>query len=342
MKTVDPSWEMPGSWKEPLQKFRNAFVSLWKRYGQFGQHVDIETGDIKVGGTNSAVMAIGGLALASVYEKDLELLRIAEKAATYYFDRFTKPGISCGGPGEILQNNDSESAFAMLESLITLYEVTGNKLWLKYAEDATGLCATWVVSYDYKFPENSLFGNLDMRTAGSVWANVQNKHSAPGICTLSGDCLLKLYRATGKKVYMDLLRDIAHNIMQYISREDRPISDQHTGWINERVNLSDWESPKRVGGIFKGNTWAQVSAMLTVAEIPGIYVNPSKKEIYVFDHVEAVLKGNQIEISNPTKFDATVSIFVDKDVPKIYPQGFMSLCPRVLVKAGGNTFYKIN
>ena len=144
--TMDPKWQMPESWKLPLRKFADGFITLWNRYGQFGQRIDIETGEIIIGGSNSAVMAIGGLALASEYEKRPELLNVAKEAARYYYENFTRKGISCGGPGEILLNNDAESAFAMLESMMVLYEVTGEKEWLKYAEDAAGLCSTWVVS----------------------------------------------------------------------------------------------------------------------------------------------------------------------------------------------------
>lgn len=333
-KTINPNWQMPSEWKEPLRKFADAFVGLWNKYGQFGQFIDIETGEIKVGGTNSSVMAIGGLAFAAQYENRPELLKVAKEAARYYYKNFTMNGVSCGGPSEILQNNDSESAFAMLESFVTLYEVTGEKEWLNYAEDAAAFCSTWMISYDYKFPENSLFGKLDMHSTGAVWASTQNKHGGPAICTASGDCLLKLYRATGNKLYLQMLRDVAHNLMQYISREDRPINQLHPGWINERVNLSDWEGKEYIGQVFNGNTWAQVSAMLTVAEIPGIYINPAKNEMVVFDHVEATMNGNEVEITNSTKFDATVRVFIDKGISAIYPQGYISTLPQVLVMAG--------
>ncbi len=152
-KAIDPNWQMPETWKEPLRKFTDAFVSLWNRFGQFGQRIDIETGEIKIGGTNSASMAIGGLALASQYENRPELLKVAKDAALYYYENFIQRGISCGGPGEILQNNDAESSFAMLESLVTLYEVTGERKWIEYSRDTASLCATWMVSYDYRFPE---------------------------------------------------------------------------------------------------------------------------------------------------------------------------------------------
>ena len=181
-----------------------------------------------------------------------------------------------------------------------------------------------------------------MHTAGATWASTQNKHGSPGICTFSGDCLFKLYRFTGNKLSLDLIGDTAHNIMQYISREDRPIKTLHPGWVNERVNLSDWEGKENVGNIFHGNTWVQVAAMQTVAEIPGIYVNPGKNEIFVFDHVEAKLKGDKIEITNPTKFDAKVRIFIDKDMSEPYAEGFVSNCPQIFVKAGESEVYVIN
>lgn len=333
-KAENPNWQMPNEWKQPLNKFADAFVTLWNKYGQFGQFIDIETGEIKVGGTNSAAMAIGGLALAYQYEKNPVYLETAKKAARYYYQNFTKKGISTGGPSEILQNNDAESAFATLESFVTLYEVTREKEWLNYAEKAAAFCSTWVVSYDYKLPEKTLFGKLNMKTTGSVWASTQNKHGGPGICTASGDSLLKLYRATGNSLYLEMIGDIAHNLMQYISREDRPIAGLHSGWINERVNLSDWEGKDNIGNVFDGNTWAQVAAMLTVAEIPGIYINTTTNKIQVFDHVMAKLNGKKLTISNTTKFDASVSVFVDKKASKNYPMGFISKCPKVTVKAG--------
>ncbi|NLU90451.1 hypothetical protein [Chitinophaga sp. Ak27] len=328
------NWTMPVAWQAPLHKLSEAFVNLWRENHQWGQFIDIETAEIKVGGSNSAAMAIAGLALASKFENKSQWLAVAKEVARYYYKNFTVKGISCGGPGEILQNNDAETAFAMLESFMTMYEVTKEKEWLHYAEDAAAFCATWMVTYDYKFPASSLFGQLDMKTTGAVWANTQNKHGGPGICTLSGDCLLKLYRATGNKLYLGMAYDVAHNIMQYIARADRPIKDQHVGWINERVNLSDWEGHENIGSVFHGNTWAQVSAMLTVAQIPGIYVNPVKKELVVFDHVEAKLNGNTLTICNPTKFDANVRVFVDNNPAQIYPQGFISTCPVVFIKAG--------
>jgi len=79
--------------------------------------------------------------------------------------------------------------------------------------------------YDFAFLPDCTFGRLGMRTCGTVFANVQNKHNAPGICTLSGVSLLRLARATGNRQWLDLLADIAGAIPQFMSRRGRPIRD---------------------------------------------------------------------------------------------------------------------
>ena len=39
------------------------------------------------------------------------------------------------------------------------------------------------------------------------------------------------------------------------------------GFINERVNLSDWEDEQRIGGVFHGSCWSETSNLLTLAEV---------------------------------------------------------------------------
>ena len=38
------------------------------------------------------------------------------------------------------------------------------------------------------------------------------------------------------------------------------------GYICERVNLSDWESERCIGGVFNGSCWAETSNLLVLAE----------------------------------------------------------------------------
>ena len=39
------------------------------------------------------------------------------------------------------------------------------------------------------------------------------------------------------------------------------------GFINERVNMSDWEGPGCIGGVFNGSCWSETSNLLTLAEV---------------------------------------------------------------------------
>ena len=174
----------------------------------------------------------------------------------------------------MLQCVDSESAFGLLESFVVLYDITHEEKWLKYAKENAHYCSSWVVSYNYLFPENSEFGRLGMKTVGSVFANLQNKHSAPGICTLSGDSLYKLWQWTGDALYLELVKDITLTIGQYLSTEERPIYDWEMepqpmpqGFMNERVNMSDWEGVDKVGGVFNGSCWSETSNLLALAEV---------------------------------------------------------------------------
>ncbi|WP_339319539.1 hypothetical protein [Paenibacillus sp. FSL R10-2734] len=325
-----PDAPLPERWLVGTKKLADGFLRLWNSYGQFGQWLHAETGEMLVGGSAGGAMAIGGLALYGWYLKEQTYLATACEAGEYYYRKYTQKGITTGGPGEILQCPDSESAFALLESYMVLYETTGEQKWLRRAEEAAQQAISWCVSYHFIFSENSTFGRLDIQTAGSVIANVQNKHSAPGICTLSGDSLFKLFRASGNPLYLQQLRETAHQLPQYLSREDRPIrgwngEDLPHGYMSERVNMSDWEGGDLVGEVLPLSCWCEVSNMLTYVEVPGIYVQPDTGLLWVADHVECSFheeRGRKyLTIFNPTSYPASVKLFMELSTEAANPLG---------------------
>lgn len=301
-------------WKTGTRGVADAFVRLWKNAGQFGQFVDSHSGKVMVGGSTSGGIVPGALVLAAKYFGKDEYLVIAKESAEAYYKKYVQRGITCGGPGDAMQNPDSESGYALIESYTTLYELTGDKKWLSMAEDASRQFSTWVMSYDYQFPANSLFGRLDIKSTGAVIANTQNKHGAPGICTFSGLALLKLYRATGNPFYAALLQDIARNMPQYLSHPQKPIPKMNWGWMCERVNTTDWL--EGIGEISYLTTWAETAMMLTSVEIPGLYVQPDRSFFTAFDHIDAKLIRESREtltlaVSNPTSIEATIKILAE-------------------------------
>ena len=279
--------EIPAHMLAGTRKCADGFVRLWDRYGQFGQRIHLDTGELMIGGSTCAAMAGAGLAEAADFFGEPRYMEVAEAATRMLYERDAVKGFTTGGPGEILQCPDSESAFAMLESAVVLYEKTGKQEWLDRAIYLAHYCSSWVVAYNYHFPEFSEFHKKGMKTTGSVWANAQNKHSAPGPCTVSGDSLYKLYQWTKDPLHLELFLDVTTTISQYMSTDERPIwswdvpkdasllnddsirvepEQLPSGYICERVNMSDWESKRCVGGVFNGSTWAEVSNMLFLAE----------------------------------------------------------------------------
>lgn len=136
---------------------------------------------------------------------------------------------------------------------------------------------------------------------------------------LSVDFLLKLYRRTGDKRYLELDRDMAHNIVQYVNTEGNRIQrDGGFGYVTERVNIGDWEGEGGIGTIPQDDSniaWENTTLFHTT-ENPGIYVQSDKGEITVFDHVTArIVSGDAssvtLEISNPTYRDGDISVLAE-------------------------------
>ena len=330
-------------WEESAKKLAEAFVGTWKKYGRFGQYIDPESGEIAVFNSSAGVGAPAGLALASDYFHEKEFLQVAIGAANYYYNRdVAKQGLTGGYCGDISQDADSESAFAFLKSLMALYYSTHDKQWLKKAEVEAALCASWTLSYDEIFPPSSEIAKLKSHMAGAVFASIQNKHAAPGICTSSGDYLFKLYRATGKRQYADLINDIQHAHTEAVDMPGHRTTNFGFGTSMERIQPSDAEGKGSIGNfIHTRNSWTETNGMLMAMEIPGIYLQTDKNELYVFDQVEAkVLNRNphrvQLSISNKTAYDAEVSIFAETSKQAKKPLGYVDFAkwPKANVKAG--------
>lgn len=309
------------SHRQKLALFADAFVSLFEKYGQLGQFIDAKTGEMLVGRSASAAIACAALALAGEFFNEERYLQTAAALGDYYYDEYVSKGILNGGPGEICQAPDSESAFGMLEGYVQLYETLKDKKWLRYAEETFLIAITWVMSYDFKFPAGCTAARRSVHTLGTVFANAQNKHSAPGICTLSGSSILKLYRFTGNQEYLYWMKAISHSIPQFVSLPERPVLTLDKvylkpGYINERVQTSDWEGKETVGGFLNGSNWPEVTMMLTYTEVPGVYVDFGTGVLETFDHVCCTKKdihSDKVELclTNNTDFDATVTILAD-------------------------------
>lgn len=227
---------VPEKWSAGLRKLADAFIAFYDENHDLAQFVDMDTMEPFAPGTASAAIAPAGLALCSQFFAKQKYLDYACEIAQKYYDEYVREGFTNGGPGEILACPDSESAFGMLESLMALYSCTGDEKWVAQAVDTASLCASWCVSYDYAYEKDTQWAQRGIATTGAVWASVQNKHAAPGICTLSGASLFRLFRATGDIRYLELCREISHNITQFISTPENPMYCSYV-WTEKNVHL---------------------------------------------------------------------------------------------------------
>lgn len=172
-----------------------------------------------------------------------------------------------------------------------------------------------------------------------MWASTQNKHGAPGFCTQSGDALFKLFRATGDTLYAGLLRDVIHAHAEGI---------QPNGKITERLTYCDADSRGSRGDGGKTG-WNETNGALMALEIPGIYIRTDINRMYVFDHVRAKVTRRSatatwLEITNPTAYDACVTILKENGAQASRPLGdnaFVGWNEKVTVRAGRTIRCKI-
>lgn len=331
LKATGHSAMIKPMWESESRRLADSFLNTWEKYGSWGGYIHVESGEPATYNTSGGASAVAGMALASRYFNDPRYLLVAGEAARNLYDNFAVVGFTSGGCGDILQNADSETAIALATAMVTLYEITGNKEYLAMGERLADLCATWTVSFDYRLPPDLMLAKTGANMMGAVWASTQNKHGAPGFCTLSGDALFKLYRAGAKREYGELLRDIIHAHAEGI---------QPDGTINERLTYCDADSRGYLDPNWKTG-WNETNGALMALEIPGIYVRGSR-DLMVFDHAEArIIKSDSrkvtLEITNPTAMNATYTVMAETEDSAETPLGdnaFVNRFTSVNVKAG--------
>ena len=266
--------------EKSLRTCADALIRIFDACGELPQYVDRNTGASRIAGSTSAAMAPAALVRMARRFREPRYLDAAARIARQMCETYLSRGLSFGGPGDAGDACDSESVYALLESCVSLAEAgrdakVWTKVWTARAETAAHILATWIVPYRYEFPSDSEYGRRGVNTVGSVIANLQNRHAAPGFCTASGDALLRLAKLTGNAAYRELYLDVVSFFPQVISTPERPITARlwtdtprnlDPGAINERVNMSGWEGLKGVGEVFPGPCWSELSFLL----IPGL------------------------------------------------------------------------
>ena len=334
----DPTFSPDARWLAGVGRVADAFVRAWDREKQLGQYVDVESGELIVGGSTSAGLAPAGLALAAALLKRDDYLATASAVAERFYEHDVRAGLTCGGPGDALQCPDGESAAALLESFVTLFEQTGERVWLDRATATARQVSSWVISYD---AATGAARDGDPRATGAVFSNAQDGRGAPGYTLLSGDALFRLYRATGEVAHLDVLRDTVHNLAQYLPRAEQEAPSEPRP-RRARAETRDWLDAR--ADVVPAGSVFDAAGMLAYTEVPGVYARTDSGFVFAFDHVEARVRERTpgrlvVSVKNPTSVDAAVRVLGESDAEAARPlaPGALLAARVVDVPAGGST-----
>ena len=301
-------------WVRATASNLDAFVKLWRKHQDFGHFVNRETLEIEQTGSAAGALCIGALALAGDLPNGKEYLAVAREAADAYYQRYVETGWLCGGPLDIGITSDSESATAMLESFVTLYEAVRDPKVLRYAQMAADILASWVISYNAPFPPGTQCDRLGIQTVGGVLANSRNHHIGPSAATTSGDIFLRLYRYTGRAAYLKILQDMVSGLPQYLCFKPGQYELMQQGMMSEQFNMTD-ELGER-GYIWEVNaSWSATDVLLSRGALPSIFVDRPRRTLAVFDQLEvkADFDAQKLSITNATPYEANISVATETD-----------------------------
>jgi len=306
-------WEHP-DWVRAVVSNLDAFAKLWRTNHDFGHFVNRENLNIEETGSAAGALCIGALALGAGLPNGREYLAVANEAADAYFERYVETGWLAGGPLDIGITSDSESATAILESFVTLYEATKNPQHLKYAQMAADILASWVVSYNAPFPPGTDCDRIKLQTVGGVLANSRNHHIGPTMATSSGDAFLRLYRYTGKAVYLRVLQEVVSGLPQYLCYKPGQFAEMQVGMMSEQYNMSDELGAR--GHIWQVNaSWGATGLLLSYGALPSIYVDRPRRTLAVFDQITATadFDAQRLNIMNQTPYEARLTVATEAE-----------------------------
>ncbi len=313
------------AWETMCRRTADALVKVWRENGQLGHFVDAGTGRILTYNSTNGALVPAALLAAADYFGDASYVRPATEIADFFRRGHLAKGYSGGGPCEALQCPDSESVGELMVSFERLWERTGEAVWLKAARDALALYATWVNAYDYPLPKTSREGRFNTHTTGAVWANLQNRHGAPGPFFWGHDVVLRIWRATDDERAFELLRDTARGCGQYVHKPPHPVIPQGTvGAVSERVNTGDWAVRGGIGGsIGEGDSnlnWCS-TVLMEMLETPGVYVllDGPRTEVRAIDRVAARWIDGALNLVNTTAWATTVSVLAETPAERARP-----------------------
>ena len=306
----------------------DALVRLWERYRQLGQFVDIDSGELIVGGSTSAGMAPGRPGAGGRLLQGAALSRgRAGAAASTTYDRFVRVGLTCGGPGDALAVPGQRIGGRRCSSRSSPSTRSTRDRVLDRSRARRGAPAGELgdLVRRARRPDAAAASASVRADRRRLLGRARTGRGSPGYVLSSGDALFRLYRATGDVALLELLRDTVHNLAQYLRaqardrRRPRRGGDARLGRLPARRHRALAGAHRRASvpaaGVY------DAIALLSYTEVPGrlragrhrlrLRVRPRRRA----RQGAAGAGGWSSRSRNPTRVEATVRLFAESARP---------------------------
>jgi len=227
-------------WKGCILRNLNYAVEIQREDGNFGSYYNSKTGEVEIWEGCAGLMWISALCEWYKIYGDEKFKTSAIKGGEFY-SKFVLDELIYGAPEDAFMVPTSEDTYNAVISYVLLYEITGEKKWLKLAEKSADLMMTFRFAHNLKFPENTILNLYGFKTVGGDIASPVNQHlhNYGLICVPE---MLKLYKFTGDDYYLDRTIDNICFSLQFIARFDGDFNALR-GMMPEQFYYVDWLRP---------------------------------------------------------------------------------------------------
>lgn len=228
-------------WEEAVRSNLRFAVGCQRNDGNFGSYYHSENGHVEEWDGAGGILWIAALLEGGRYFDEETYRRAALKAGSYY-ECFIQNELIYGAPEDVHLTPTSEDAYNTVVAYLLLYEEERSQHWLDLAKQAADWMMTFRWSYNLAFPEYSMLGQLNYRSRGADQASPSNQHLHNyGLFCFPE--MMRLWRYTGDRYYLDRTRDNLACFLQCVAREDGDFN-AYKGMVTERFYNTNCFQPK--------------------------------------------------------------------------------------------------
>lgn len=226
-------------WLQWMTTFGNWVLTQQYENGGFPRSWEPATGKILSKSAASSYNIIPFLCEMYKITGENRWLAAALKTGLFSWNSGHDKGRFVGGTIDNPDVLDKEAGTLSLEAYLALFETTKNIKWLKRAEVAARYAATWIYLWNVPMVRSD---------SSKEWADgvstvgvqlISTGHSlVDNYMSFDVDEYAKLYKYTGKQLYLEIAKLLLHNTKGMVALPGRKYGYRAPGWVQEHWSLA--------------------------------------------------------------------------------------------------------